>query len=172
MAESSVVSSFKRSNHNHRRCIDDALRIAEALCAERGVRLTVIRRRVLEMIWERHEPVLAYDLLAQLRNEQPRAAPPTVYRALGFLQQQGLVHRIESLNAYVGCANPARSHSGQFLICSECRSVAELDDNAIDELIAERARAAGFETDTQTIEVRGRCPACRATSASQRRARR
>lgn len=156
----SVVSGFKRRTHDHGRCVADALRLAEKLCRQRGVRLTPARRRVLELVWQRHAPVLAYDLLAELRTEQPRAAPPTVYRALEFLRAQGFVHRIESLNAYYGCADPDRPHRGQFLICSNCNAVAELDDTRIDALIEQRARAAGFESDSQTVEVRGRCPAC------------
>jgi len=157
-----VVSSFKPRAHDHDRCVAAALRAAEGLCRQRGVRLTPTRRRVLELVWDSHQPVLAYDLLARLRRQQPRAAPPTVYRALEFLRAQGLVHRIESLNAYYGCAAPERPHSGQFLICSACNAVAELDDGGIRALIDERARAAGFRADSQTVEIRGRCPDCAA----------
>jgi len=160
MSSRPVVSSFKPRAHDHRRCVAQVMAVAEALCASRRVRLTPTRRRVLELVWQSHEPVLAYDLLAKLRDDQPRAAPPTVYRALEFLQAQGLVHRIESLNAYCGCAEPGRPHSSQFLICSTCNAVAELDDDDINTLIEARARAAGFHTDSQTVEVRGRCPAC------------
>lgn len=162
MSHEPVVSSFKSRNHDHRRCVADALGVAERLCRERGVRLTPVRRRVLELVWNRHEPVLAYDLLDQLRADQPRAAPPTVYRALDFLRAQGLVHRIESLNAYYGCADPDRPHSAQFLICNDCNAVAELDDDDIRGLVRTRAKAAGFVADSETIEVRGRCPTCAA----------
>jgi len=123
-------------------------------------RLTSARRRILELVWSAHQPVLAYDLLEQLRAEQPRAAPPTVYRALNFLQAHGLVHRIESLNAYVGCADPSHPHCGQFLICTQCNEVAELDDTQIAAVIETRARVLGFECSTQTVEIRGRCPRC------------
>jgi Fur family zinc uptake transcriptional regulator len=162
MGRAAVVSSFKPRLHDHGRCVADALEVAEALCAERGVRLTPTRRRVLELVWQSHAPVLAYDLLERLRREQPRAAPPTIYRALEFLCDQGFVHRIESLNAWYGCAEPGRPHSGQFLICSRCGAVAELDDGGIAALIEERARAAGFQARGQTVEVHGRCPACAA----------
>ena len=160
-----VVSSFKPDVHDHRRCVANALRVAEALCAERGVRLTPARRRVLELVWQSHAPILAYDLLERLRAERPRAAPPTVYRALEFLRAHGFVHRIESLNAWYGCADPDRPHSGQFLICTQCRAVAELDDAGIGALIEKRARATGFEAVSQTVEVHGRCPACAASGA-------
>ena len=123
-------------------------------------RLTRARQRVLELVWSAHRPVLAYDLLEQLRAEQPRAAPPTVYRALEFLQAHGLVHRIESLNAYVGCADPSHPHCGQFLICTRCNEVAELNDEHIAAVIETRALALGFESAAQTVEIRGRCPRC------------
>lgn len=162
MNRAPVVSSFKSRSHDHGRCVADALGAAERLCRERGARLTPVRRRVLELVWNRHEPVLAYDLLDRLREDQPKAAPPTVYRALDFLQAQGFVHRIESLNAYYGCAEPERPHSGQFLICMDCNAVAELDDDGIRDLVRSRARDSGFVAESETIEVRGLCPACAA----------
>ncbi len=158
--EHAVVSPFRPSPHAHDECIDDALRVAEELCTRRGVRLTPLRRRVLELIWRRHEPVRAYDVLDRLRGERRGAAPPTVYRALDFLLGNGLVHRIESLNAYVGCIAPSGNHSGQFLICRDCGSVGELDDPAIARLVVRRAAAMGFEVERQTIEVSGLCPEC------------
>ena len=124
-APSNVNAEFKPRRHDHQRCVRDALRRAQEVCQSRHARLTSARQRVLELVWKAHQPVLAYDLLDELRAEQPRAAPPTVYRALEFLQAHGLVHKIESLNAYVGCSDPSHPHSGQFLICSDCNEVAE-----------------------------------------------
>ena len=157
----SVRSEFHRRRHDHRRCVDDAIAAAEALCSERGLRFTARRRRVLELVWQSHRPVRAYDVLAKLGREHRSAAPPTVYRALDFLLENGFVHRIESLNAYVGCGEPDAAHAGQFLICRECRSTAELDDPAIARMIAAKAKRLGFTADRQTIEVSGLCPACR-----------
>lgn len=155
-----IVSPFRSASHNHRHCVDEALAQAERSCADRGVRLTRIRRMVLELIWRRHEPVKAYDLLDQLREEHRGAAPPTVYRALDFLLAEGLIHRIESLNAYVGCGDPSHPHLGQFLICQRCNAVAELDDPDISNLLGRKAKAMGFRVNWQTIEVNGVCPAC------------
>ena len=76
------------------------------LCARRGARLTRLRRRVLELVWQGHAAVKAYDLLAELDRKDATAKPPTVYRALDFLMAHGLVHRLESLNSYVGCPQP------------------------------------------------------------------
>ncbi len=157
-----VVSPFPRHNHDHRVCIEQALAEAERLCAARGRRLTARRRAILAMIWASHQPVKAYDLLAQLREHTPSAAPPTVYRALDFLLAERLIHRLVSLNAYVGCGQPAHQHTGQFLICRHCQAVAELADPAINQLLDKRAAEQGFALTEQTIELEGLCPSCQA----------
>lgn len=146
--------------HDHERCIADALARAEAICEARGLRLTALRRHVLELVWAGHKPVGAYDVLDALAEAGRKAAPPTVYRALDFLMEAGLVHRLDSLNAYVGCPDPAHAHSGQFLICRECERVIELDSGAINARIKEAASRAGFRAERQTLEVRGVCEAC------------
>jgi len=162
MSRSSVIAPFRTERHEHESCLRDALAQAEAICLRKGLRLTELRRRVLELVWSGHEPARAYDLLDSLRDERPGAAPPTVYRALDFLQEHGFVHKIESLNAYVGCARPTNRHAGQFLICRRCRAVAELDDPAIHVTVQRRAEASGFIAQNQVIEVTGLCPRCAA----------
>jgi Fur family zinc uptake transcriptional regulator len=151
---------FAPRAHDHAECVDTALDRAASVCDARGVRLTDLRRQVLALVWRRHEPVGAYDLLDELKAMHGRAAPPTIYRALEFLMDQGLVHRIESLNAYVGCVRPEQEHSGQFLICTRCGSIGELDDVEIARAVTERAAAMGFRALRQTIEVRGICAEC------------
>jgi len=151
---------FAGAAHDHARCITDALVAAEAICRAQGVRLTRLRQNVLELVWRDHAPVGAYALLDRLREEGRRVTPPTVYRALEFLIACGLVHRIESRNAFVGCGRPARPHGAQFLICRACTAIAELDDPAIAALIRKRAARLGFRAVRQTIEVEGLCPAC------------
>lgn len=146
--------------HDHARCVEDALTRAEAICEARGLRLTPLRRHVLRLVWAGHKPVGAYDVLDALTEAGRRAAPPTVYRALDFLMEAGLVHRLDSLNAYIGCPDPAHAHSGQFLICRECHSVIELDASAINARIQEAAAGAGFRAEQQMLEVRGLCAAC------------
>lgn len=160
MSSTDVLVPFKGIRHNHQRCIHDALVIAEKMCASQGLRLTWLRRRVLALVWERHEPIKAYDILDQLRQEHRGAAPPTVYRALDFLLQAGLIHRVETLNAYVGCGDPDRPHIGQFLLCRQCGTVAELDAPEITAILAQQAKKLGFQVDRQTVEIRGLCPQC------------
>lgn len=153
-------TAFSCSALKHQSCIDTAIANAEALCQRHKQRFTAIRRRVLELVWRQHKPIGAYQVLEFLQQDS-RTAPPTVYRALDFLQQMGLVHRIASLNAYIGCAHPGEPHDGQFLICESCKTLAELDAPEINNAIAQSAVASGFQTHRQTVEIMGLCPNCR-----------
>lgn len=155
----SRAAAFHPPAHDHERCIAAALAAAQDLCARRELRLTPLRRRVLELVWTSHRPVGAYALLEELRQEG-KAAPPTVYRALDFLLEHGFIHRLASLNAYVGCSRPGSSHAGQFLICERCGDLAELNDPAVEEAIARSSRTAGFRPRSQTVEILGLCPRC------------
>ena len=148
------------AGHDHDNCVADAIATAERLCRERGLRFTALRRRVLTLVWDSHKPIGAYDILDKLGGEGKAAAPPTVYRALEFLIEAGLVHRLDSLNAFIGCPDPARSHAGQFLICRRCRTVVELDDPDIDAVVAKKAQLLGFTETHQMHEVQGICARC------------
>jgi Fur family zinc uptake transcriptional regulator len=148
------------AGHDHDSCVSDAIATAERLCRERGLRFTELRRRVLTLVWDSHKPIGAYDILDKLGGEGKAAAPPTVYRALDFLIEAGLVHRLDSLNAFIGCPDPARSHAGQFLICRSCRTVVELDDPDIDAVVAKKAERLGFTSVQQMLEVQGLCGNC------------
>ena len=190
-AFNNAATSFSGDAHDHRACVEVALATAARICAERRVRLTPLRRRVLELVWRGHAPVGAYGILGRLSAEPGTAtrgtakggtaeqgtakrgtakegtakerrptAPPTVYRALEFLLAQGLIHRIESLNAYVGCVHPDGAHGGQFLICTGCGAAAEVHDPRVDAAVARRAEELGFIVRRKTIEVEGLCPPC------------
>jgi Fur family zinc uptake transcriptional regulator len=157
--------AFKAEPHDHQLCIDSAIAVATRLCAERGMRFTKVRQRVLTLIWAGHQPIGAYAILEALKSEYPRAAPPTVYRALDFLIEIGLIHRIESMNAFVGCTHPHERHTGQFLICERCGAAAELDDSNINDAVRRKAGELGFLAQRQMIEVTGLCPDCRPNPA-------
>jgi Fur family zinc uptake transcriptional regulator len=148
------------AGHDHDSCVASAIATAEQLCRERGLRFTALRRRVLTLVWDSHKPIGAYDILDKLGGEGRAAAPPTVYRALDFLIEAGLVHRLDSLNAFIGCPDPARAHAGQFLICRRCRTVLELDDPEIDAVVANKAERLGFTAVHQMLEVQGLCGKC------------
>src|SRR3990172_11321269 len=116
MSNNRGLMPFKKNGHQHQHCLNAALLAAEKTCFARGVRLTNLRRRVLELVWRSHEPVKAYDILDKLRDEHAGSAPPTVYRALDFLQAEGMVHKIESLHAYICCGQPDNKHIKHFFI--------------------------------------------------------
>ncbi|WP_301358761.1 zinc uptake transcriptional repressor Zur [Stutzerimonas nitrititolerans] len=148
--------------HDHDHCVSSALAEADTLCARQGVRLTALRKRVLELVWQSHKPLGAYDILAVLSEQDGRrAAPPTVYRALDFLLENGLVHRIASLNAFIGCSHPEHPHQGQFLICRSCHTAIELENTAVSDAIAAAAASVDFQAEAQTVEVVGICAPCR-----------
>lgn len=147
-------------SHDHTVCIENAVEEAERLCAARGSRFTDLRRRILTMIWQGHKAVKAYDLLDQLAAEGGSAKPPTVYRALDFLMEEGLVHKIESLNAYIGCPHPGNDHVSQFLICDECETVEEITTDALSKAVLAAAADRNFKITRQTLELHGVCEAC------------
>ena len=136
-----------------------ALGEAEARCVETQERLTAPRRRVLELLLKADGPLKAYDLIAAFGEGGEPAKPPTVYRALEFLERLGFAHRIESLNAYVPCRLDGESHSAAFLICDCCGAAEEFEPDFGPQLAA--AQAAGYEVRSVTLEARGRCRACR-----------
>lgn len=140
--------------------MQSAIAAAKKHCADGSLRLTPIRQQVLELVWQSHEPVKAYDILDKLKEEKSSSAPPTVYRALDFLLEEGLVHKIESLNAYVGCGDPVDLHSGQFFLCQDCGLVAELDDDEIHDVLDKKAKEFGFKTNSEMVEIKGRCQEC------------
>jgi Fur family zinc uptake transcriptional regulator len=146
--------------HNHERCVKKAIRTAEELCVKRGARLTPIRRKVLELIWESHRAVKAYDLLERIRPFESAAKPATVYRALEFLIEQGLIHRVESLNAFIGCNCSERPHEQLLLICRHCQEVEERPGLAVMAAVAQEVKQAGFTAHHKAIEVQGICGHC------------
>lgn len=162
MTRMTARAFFCPGGHAHDNCIAEALSRAQALCTDKGWRLTPIRQRVLELIWASHQPAKAYDLLAWINQERGNTAPPTVYRALDFLLAAGLIHKIESQSAYVGCAVEHDSAPPKFLICRQCGQAAEIQSRAIDQAIADKAQQAGFVIAHQTIEIDGLCAGCAA----------
>ena len=141
--------------------------LAVSICEGRGERMTAFRRRILELLWAAGRPTGAYELIEAIeRRDSRRVGPPTVYRALEFLMAQGLVSRIESLNAYVPCAHPERDHDCLFFICSGCRTSVEIEDPRIGGLLAEDAALLGFVATRRTVEVEGMCARCAESGAA------
>jgi len=153
---------FHSPDHDHDRCTADALAHAEALCAQRAQRLTPIRRQVLTALLDSHKPLGAYEIIDRTATDGARAAPITIYRALDFLREQGLVHRIESRNAFIACVNNhANGELVVFLICDTCGEVGEAASAAVAGELKTAARAAGFTPKAPVIEITGVCAHCR-----------
>jgi len=155
-----AVPDLAFAAHDHRRCLDDALARAEASVAEAGLRLTPVRRRVLEILLEEHKAMGAYDVLARLVAEGYGNQPPIAYRALEFLVDQGFAHRIQRLNAFAACVHPGEDHAPAFLICRTCQSVAETSADAARQALEREAARSGFRVERSTIEALGLCPNC------------
>jgi Fur family transcriptional regulator, zinc uptake regulator len=153
---------FPAPDHDHEQCTSDAIAYAEAQCSARAQRLTPIRRQVLEALLASHIPLGAYEIIERLASKNGRPAPITVYRALDFLRDNGLIHRIESRNAFVACGH---NHSGDdlvvFLICERCGAVGEAPGGAVAEALKTSSRAAGFSPKSPLIEIVGICSHCR-----------
>ncbi|MDD7804867.1 MAG: transcriptional repressor [Endozoicomonas sp. (ex Botrylloides leachii)] len=135
------------------------------LCQKRGARLTPLREKVLTLVWKNHSPIGAYDILTELiRQESRQAQPPTVYRALDFLQEQGLIHRLSSINAYIGCTNPVAhtnsQHRASFFICSKCRITLEVDSTKVANALNSCAQEHAFSIEHGSIEITGLCFNC------------
>ncbi len=153
---------FPGPDHDHGSCASAAIAHAEQWCAARAQRLTPMRRQVLQALLASHRPLGAYEIMERLA-DNGRPAPITIYRALDFLRDNGLVHRIESRNAFVACVN---SHAGSdavvFLICERCGAVGEAPGGAVADTLRASCSAAGFAPKSPVIEITGICSHCRA----------
>lgn len=152
-------------SHDHAHCTHAVLARAETMIAANGARLTPVRRRVLEILLEQHRAMGAYDVLQRLAAEGFGNQPPVAYRALEFLVDQGLAHRIDRLNAFTACMTPGEAHAPAFLICRSCAAVAEAPAATVRAALEAAAADLGFAIDRASIEATGTCPACRAAAA-------
>lgn len=154
--------AFPAPDHDHSRCTADALAHAEAVCGARAQKFTPIRRQVLAALLSSHRPLGAYEVIDELAKSMPRPAPITVYRALDFLMANGLVHRIESRNAYLACA--AHDHDSTsavaFLICERCGLVGEIPSGSFAKDLNAAARSSGFAPKLSVVEITGVCTHC------------
>ena len=138
-----------------------ALAAAERVCAQRGVRLTSLRRRILEQILKTEGVIKAYDLIHDLSSRDRSVKPPTVYRSLAFLLDQGFIHRIESLNGFVACNHPGEAHETLLMICDACGRIDEMHPEHISKALDRAADEQGFSISTKVVELHGTCRGCR-----------
>lgn len=167
MARQAKMTELEHTSttHDHHGCREKAIHTAEKLCSQRGVRFTPIRREVLELIWESHRAVKAYDLLDRIKPKTGTTKPATVYRALDFLLEQGLIHKVESLNAFIGCSFSDRRHEQLLLACVQCHEVEERAGDQVIEAIDKELEQASFTMQHKTIEIHGICGRCTSSKA-------
>ena len=145
---------------NHKSCIEEAISKADLICKDKGLRFTELRRRILEIIWAGHGPAKAYEILDELKGCSASAKPPTVYRTLDFLLESGLIHRLTSLSAYVGCSHPLRHNNCYFLICKDCGEIKECCSSELTNTILDNADKSKFASGQITLEIEGKCRDC------------
>ncbi|MBN66749.1 MAG: Fur family transcriptional regulator [Rickettsiales bacterium] len=153
------MNAMTECNH-HNQCIADAVAEAKSRCEQQHVRFTEQRQRVFELVWASHQPIKAYDILAALQKDDPAAKPPTVYRALDFLLELGLIHKLHRLNAYTGCAHIEANTPCLFLICAKCGEVSEEDSPSLSNFIDKTAKAHHFQPGEAALEIEGLCARC------------
>ena len=161
-----VAAAFERG-HDHAQCVRVALDTAIDHCRREGTRLTPLRQKVLQAVWRSHVPLGAYEICHALVGQGDRVLPPTIYRALEFLENNGLIHRIASRNAFIGCNQPLAHHHGRYLICSECGLVAELPADGLTDNLLGEASALNFKARSVRLEAVGLCAACVAVGDSK-----
>ncbi|WP_322102925.1 Fur family transcriptional regulator [Paraburkholderia sp. J41] len=147
--------------------LETALAMAENYCRERGEKLTPIRRKVLELLLASGRATKAYSLLDEMRQIHPGSAPPTVYRALDFLLSAGLIHRIESINAFAVCHDLTQCQHGILVVCQQCGNVTELHEPKLRQALVAQIEAAGYRLAGDGIELKGLCAQCQAAQAAQ-----
>jgi Fur family zinc uptake transcriptional regulator len=161
---------FPRPEHDHRSCIAHAAERARAICAEKGVRLTPLREAVFKVLLSSHKALGAYDIIETLQKDGRRLAPISVYRIIDVLLEAGLVHRLESKNAFFACLSPHQdAKSTLILVCDDCSRVAETDAPDAWDAIRAVTQASGFQVFETVLEVQGICADCRKDAAPMRR---
>ena len=150
--------------HDHSHCVVDSVAAARAHCEAEGLKLTPTREKVLRILLKEHRAFGAYEVLEHLKDDGLSAQPPTAYRALEFLVEQGFAHKIERLNAFIACGHPGESHTPAFLICKSCNAVAEAPSEPMRANLQTVAGAVQFKIENTVVEAEGTCPNCAAAS--------
>lgn len=158
MPDSAASLAFE--DHDHGACLDRALGQAKAMVEGKGLRLTPVRLRTLEILLEAHRAMGAYEVLEKLASNGFAKQPPVAYRALEFLVEHGLAHRIRRLNAFAACMHPGEAHAPVFLICSGCGQIAESAGDAVAAALQDAAKSAGFSVERANFEAVGFCSTC------------
>lgn len=141
-------------------CNCRSLEAVEQQCKQRGIRFTSIRKRILQLIWDSDCAVKAYDLLDEVKPYFNNAKPVTVYRALEFLLEQGMIHKVKSINAFIACKQPHCNDKQILLICTQCHEIEEMTGRNLMANISSELKQSGFINQINSIEVQGLCSNC------------
>ena len=148
-------------DHDHDRCAAELMARAERACVRHNARLTSLRRDVLGAVGESHRAAGAYEIIERMARTGARPAPISIYRALEFLGDLGLVHRIESRNAFVACSRLHEAGRAVLMVCERCGTVDELEAASVFDGLDVLSSAEGFETRRAVIELSGQCAPCK-----------
>ena len=159
------MSDLPFAEHDHTHCTSGVLNHADQLAEEKGLRLTPVRRATLEILLSDHRAMGAYEVLEKLQEKGFGNQPPVAYRALDFLVDNGLAHRVQRLNAFAACTQPSKQHRPVFLICKECEQVAEADAGDVQDALSDAAAKVDFAIERFNVEVLGLCPTCQKAAA-------
>lgn len=148
------------NKHNHSKCIESGIKQAEEICLKLNVKFTKLRKKVLELIWESHKPIKAYEILERLKQDEKIGQPITVYRILDFFLEIKMIHKIESQNAFLACSHPGAAHNCYFLICKKCNNITEACKDDLTSKLQSIASNNSFIIHDFTIEIQGICSNC------------
>lgn len=144
----------------HQKCVKNTVEQAKEICLKNGLRLTEMRERILEIIFEDHGAVKAYDVLKKLKNHGISDKPPTIYRALDFFIENKIIHKLHSINSYVVCSHLGVCSDCHFMICKKCNKVEECCGEELAQIITNISKKTGFAIDDSNVELVGLCEGC------------
>ena len=161
MTKNNIHNEISRnfSDHNHKKCFEISMNAFKKHCHENNIKLTPLRLKVFELLLKDHRPIGAYQILEMLGKDGFSSTPPIAYRVLDFLIEQGFVHKIKKLNAFIACSHPGNSHSPTFMICRKCEKVAEIDEKKSG-LKLDKKSLSEFKIEESIIEIIGICKKC------------
>ena len=154
------MNSVKK-NHDHRKCSKKVIQNAEETCLKFSLNFTPIRKKVLEIISSNHKPSRAYDLLEKLRDDGFCDKPPTIYRALDFLIENKIVHKLNTINAYVACFDEESEEISCFLICEMCQEIEEFHNKNLNKVLTNIGKKRGIEIKNLNLEIGFKCQECK-----------
>jgi Fur family zinc uptake transcriptional regulator len=157
---------FPRPGHDHGPCVDKAIARARQVCASKDIRLTALREAVLRVLTSSHKALGAYEIIEQMNAQGRRLAPISVYRIIDILVEAGLVHRLESKNAYFACMSRHDENASiVILLCEGCNRVAEADASAAWNVLKSITQDCEFSISATVLEIQGQCCDCRGKAA-------